>query len=391
MQNLHAGESSFGMVYLGVDTLSPGGEGVKHWGGKLAALFKAELAEQDLPKLPVEVDRAPDARAVDWVAVKNKYFAQILVPAEGGEGFSIHARREVTPRELRDPDFVPKLGAIEDVAATVNLAATVLQPGQAITNQLQYFIGPKKYDDLAVLGLHQVGVMELGDWIRPIATLLLKTLNLIHEHVWPHNYGVAIMLLTIIIRIIFWPITHKSTESMKRMAEVQPLVTEIRAKYKDNPQKMQQEIMALYKAHKINPLGGCLPMLIQIPVFFALFVVLRSAIELRFASFLWIQDLSEPENLLAGVLPLPLNILPILMAATMYWQQKLMPTAGDPAQAKMMRILMPGMMLVFLYNFASGLALYWTTQNILMIVQQLLTLRKQKLKALAAKAQSPGK
>jgi YidC/Oxa1 family membrane protein insertase len=162
------------------------------------------------------------------------------------------------------------------------------------------------------------------------------------------------------------------------MGEIQPLVKEIQAKYKDNPQKQQQEVMALYKEHKVNPMGGCLPMLVQIPVFIALFVVLRSAIELRFAPFLWIRDLSEPENLLAGMIPVvgSLNILPLVMAGTMFWQQKLTPGAGDPQQQKMMAF-MPLLMLVFFYSFASGLVLYWTTNQCLMIAQQLINKRRQ--------------
>jgi len=212
--------------------------------------------------------------------------------------------------------------------------------------------------------------MEFG-MFAPICKFLLWVLNFIHDILWPHNYGVAIILLTVIIRVLFWPITHKGTESMRRMQDIQPLMKEIREKHKDNPQKQQQAMMGLYKEHKVNPIGGCLPMLIQLPVFFALFVVLRSAIELRFASFLWIRDLSEPENLFSNVLPIGLNILPIIMAVTMVWQQKLTPTTADPRQAKMMQF-MPVMMLFLFYTFAAGLVLYWTVSQCLMIVQQML-------------------
>jgi YidC/Oxa1 family membrane protein insertase len=141
---------------------------------------------------------------------------------------------------------------------------------------------------------------------------------------------------------------------------------------------MQQETMKFYKENKVNPMGGCLPMLIQIPVFIALFVVLRSAIELRFSKFLWIRDLSEPENLFAGLIPVvgSLNILPLLMSATMVWQQKLTPSAGDPQQQKMMAIMMPIMMLFFFYTMPSGLVLYWTTSNLIMIIQMMI--KKQK-------------
>ncbi len=364
-----------GIVSLGVDTLSPGGEKVQHWGGKIEKLFKTEMEERELGGLPLVINLPPRDNPVDWVAAKNKYFVQILTPPEGtGERAWIYARRALAPRELGDPAFAPrKMTEIVEVGAAVELAGQRLEPGQSIERAFTLYAGPMKYSELHALRLHQVDVMEFGMW-APVGKLLLRVLNLIHDYVPPHNYGIAIILLTLIVRIVFWPITHKSTESMKRMAAVAPLVTQLREKHKDNPQKMQQEIMALYKEHKVNPLGGCLPMLIQIPVFIALFVVLRSAIELRFASFLWIADLSEPENLLPGLLPfgLPLNILPLLMAGTMYLQMKLSPSAGDPAQQKIMSVMMPGMMLIFLYNFASGLALYWTTQNVLMIVQQIL-------------------
>ncbi len=374
---------SVGFVYLGVDTLSPGGEGVQHWSSKIASFFKQEQKEKNLPKLPVSISHSPIERPVDWVSAKNKYFAQIVTPEDGSDGAVIHATRDVSAREKSDPDFAPKMTPIEEVSASLLNGATIVPARQSLTpRHLEYYVGPMKYDVLHKMSLHRVDVMELGMW-RPIGKVLLVVMNFIHDHLWPHNYGLAIILLTIIVRMVFWPITHKSTESMKRMAEVQPLVTEIRAKHKDNPQKMQQEIMALYKERKINPLGGCLPMLIQIPIFIALFMVLRSAIELRFASFLWIKDLSEPENLFAGALGFPLNILPILMALTMFFQQKLTPTAGDPAQAKMMRVMMPGMMLFFLYNYASGLALYWTTQNLLMIIQQLVMQYKKKRAAAA--------
>ena len=377
-----------GVVSIGVDSLSPGGEKVQHWGGKIAKFFTAEMEERELPAVPLVYSAAPRDNPVDWVSAKNKYFVQILTPPEGtGERLWIHARRALAPREAADPAFAPrKMTEVEEVGAAVEFLSQRLEPGQSLERAYTLYVGPMKYSELHAMRLHQVDVMEFGMW-APIGKLLLRVLNFLHAHVPPYNYGIAIILLTVIVRIIFWPITHKSTESMKRMAAVAPLVTELRQKYKDNPQKQQQEIMALYKEHKVNPLGGCLPMLIQIPVFIALFVVLRSAIELRFASFLWIADLSEPENLLPGLLPfgLPLNILPLLMAGTMYLQMKLSPSAGDPAQQKIMAIMMPAMMLIFLYNFAAGLALYWTTQNVLMIVQQLMMKKNTVLLTPAAK------
>ncbi len=372
MQNLDEAVTR-GMVSLGVDTLSPGGEKVKHWGGTIPKWFKTVQKEKNLPKLPIQVEM-PVEKPVDWVAAKNKYFVQILTPEGGADDAVVRASREVADAERLDPRAGPKAAVPRTVSVAVVLPEFTLKGGEQLVRNSQYYIGPKKYSELSLYGMHQVNVMEFGMW-APIGKLLLKIMNWIRDVIWPHNYGIAIILLTIIIRIVFWPITHKSTESMKRMQAIQPLMKEIREKYKDNQQKQQQELMNLYKEHKVNPLGGCLPMLIQIPVFIALFVVLRSAIELRFAPFLWVRDLSQPENLLAGVLPIPLNILPIVMAVTMVWQQKLTPGTGDPNQQKMM-MFMPVMMLVMFYNFAAGLTLYWTTNQCLMIVQQLIMHRK---------------
>ena len=379
-------KDSAGVVTLGVDSLSPGGEKVQHWGGRIAKMFDAEMEDAGQTGLPVSLDVAPNDRPVDWVAAKNKYFVQIITPSEGAETCRVKARRTLDPREVAGGAAPKKMTELAEVAASAVFAGQTLAVGEKVERRLTYYAGPKKYSELSAAALHQVDVMEFGDWIKPISKLLLRVLNFIHDFI--PNYGIAIILLTIIVRVVFWPVTHKSTESMKRMQQVAPLVTALREKYKDNPTKQQQEIMALYKEHKVNPLGGCLPMLIQIPVFFALFTVLRSAIELRFADFLWIQDLSEPENLFAGMIPFvgSLNLLPLLMSATMYLQMKLSPSSGDPAQQKMMAIMMPIMMLFFLYSFASGLALYWTTQNVLMIIQQVMMKKKSPAPTALAKA-----
>ncbi len=381
MRNLEGEKPTAGMVDLGVDTLSPGGEGVKHWGSKVPKWFEEQQKERQSAKLPVAIDWPMD-KPVDWVGAKNKYFAQVLVPEGGGERCAVAASRAVTPAEAADPNFRPKAAEVAAISASIQFPEMSVKAGETFARPLQLYIGPKKYSELSRYGLHLADVMEFGMW-APIGKLLLLMMNGIYKYLWPHNYGIAIMLLTVIIRIVFWPITHKSTESMKRMQELQPLMKEIREKYKDQPQKMNTEMMALYKEHKVNPLSGCLPTLIQIPVFIALFVVLRSAIELRFAPFLWVKDLSQPENLLAGVLPIPLNILPIFMAAATVWQTKLTPSSGaDPNQQKMM-MFMPVLMLVMFYNFAAGLVLYWSTNTVLVIVQQLMMQRRK------SKVQSP--
>jgi len=196
-------------------------------------------------------------------------------------------------------------------------------------------------------------------------------LNFIHRYI--HNYGVAIILLTIFIKALFWPIAQKGMKSMRNMQKIQPKVTKLREKYKNDSTRMNQEMMNLYKTYKINPLGGCLPMVLQIPVFFALYKVLLQAIELRHAPFmLWITDLSAPDRLWMG-LNLPylggIPILTLLMGGSMFLQQKMSPAPADPTQAKIMMFL-PIIFTFMFLNFASGLVLYWLVNNLLSIGQQ---------------------
>lgn len=376
-----------GMINMGVDSLPPAGS-VENWGKVIPKQFKNIREETGAAALPQEINWKPAPKPADWVAAKNKYFVQILKPdGDGADWIEIYARRKITADELNGRRA--KDAIVDAVGAKLGFNSQVLAAGEEYTRTFEYYIGPKNFGMLSKLSHGREGAMGFEEnaymdfIVVPTAKLLLRLLNLLHDHVYA-NYGVAIILLTLIVKIVFWPITHKGTESMRRMASVQPEMAHIREKYKDNPQKMQQAMMALYKEHKINPIGGCLPMLVQIPVFFALFVVLRIAIELRFADFLWIHDLSAPERIFEFGFAIPLlgwdalNILPLLMTITMVIQQKMTPTAGDPQQQKIMMIMMPAMMLFFLYNFASGLALYWTTQNVLMIVQQLLYKQRKK-------------
>ena len=372
MRDLPGETKQSGYVYLGVDALPGSGDKVQYLGKELPGLFDGKRNPQSLA-LPATCESAwPKINTVDWVAVKNKYFTQILMPNDATESPRLYAERAMLPDETATNLHAEKMTALSEVSVAVMFPEARVESDKPLMRNMQFYVGPKLYAALAPLKRSVVDVMEFGFW-GPVGKVLLWIMNAIAA-VWPHNYGLAIILMTILVRIIFWPLTRKGTQSMKRMQAVQPLMTEIRTKFKDNPQKQQQEMMKLYKEHKINPLGGCLPMLVQIPVFIALFVVLRSAIELRFAHFLWIKDLSEAENLIQFGFAIPLvgwsalNILPILMALTMAWQQKLTPSTGDPQQQKIMMI-MPVMMLFFFYNFASGLSLYWTTNQILMIVQ----------------------
>ena len=296
--------------------------------------------------------------AQTWVALKNRFFVTALASTTAANtGFSATVERDVSAANYR-----PK-----SVSAKVRI-----DPGEAASVTSVFYVGPKKQALLWDLGMKDV--MEFGMW-RWICYPVVWALNLFHG--WLPNYGIAIILLTILVRVLFWPLTHKSTVGMKKMQEIQPLMKEIQAKYKDNPQRLQQETWALYKEKKVNPMSSCLPMLIQIPVFIALFNVLRSAVELRYAPFLWIADLSEPEALFASWFPFGgLNILPILMAATMALQSALTPSTGDKNQQKMMMVFMPIMMLVMFYSFPSALSLYWTLSQVFSIVQMWLIRRK---------------
>ncbi len=369
-----------GVSILGVDSHTPAG-GINFWGRKLNKLYK------DANK-PESIDAIPEgmhSQIVDWVAAKNKFFTQILSPSE-----PIATMAVLSSRDINEKGILPT-----DIAAALAFKPVVVNAGDSYELNYSYFIGPKNYSILKETGNNMEKVMEFEtigffswmNWLmEPSRQALLWTLNLFYGVV--HNYGIAIILLTLLIRILFWPLTHKSTESMKRMQEIQPQVKALQAKYgKSNPQVLQQETMKLYKENKVNPMGGCLPMFIQIPVFIALFTVLRNAIELRYSGFLWIADLSQPENLFAGHVPFvgSLNILPLLMSVSMIWQQKLTTpgTAATPEQQqqqKMMMFMMPIMMLFFFYSMPSGLVLYWTTSNLLMIAQTGMRNLKKKVK-----------
>ena len=291
-----------------------------------------------------------------WVALKSRFFAQVLTSSTPNAGYRVGVRRASGGGALR----------IVTVDGAMLFPAAVIQPGGTLERGYSLYIGPKKFSVLRHFGPKSGDIMDFGTW-KYICIAVLELLNVLFAVF--HNYGVAIILITVLVRIAFWPLTHKSTESMKKMQEIQPLLKEVQAKFKDDPQKLMQEQQAIYREHKVNPMSSCLPMLIQIPFFIAIFFVLRSAVELRFAPFLWIRDLSDQENLFPGLLPLPINILPIVMAVTMFLQSKLTPSMGDASQQKMMMLMMPAMMLVMFYTMPSALVLYWSVSQILAIVQ----------------------
>ena len=254
-----------------------------------------------------------------------------------------------------------------------------LDPGQTFTYKFKLYMGPKKTEEMKKEYPLLTKALYFGIFDF-VAKPLLYGLKFFNK--FTHNYGWDIVILTVLLRLLFFPLNHFSYKSMKRMQELQPIFQRLREKYKDDPKTLNKELMDLYKRYKINPFSGCLPILIQIPVFIAFYKVLLMAIELRHAPFiLWITDLSAPERLYIGNFHIPylggIPLLTILMGASMYLQQKLSPSVSDPFQAKIMN-LMPIIFTILFINFPSGLVLYWFVNNILSIGQQYFTLKISK-------------
>ena len=303
---------------------------------------------------------------VEYAGVTNQFFATVLRPMEP-------AVTNIWAKSSQHA-LAPNAKPVTSVNAGLFLPSIVLEPGQPRTISYRIFIGPKHNDMLRKMDGHWGKgwghVMQYG-WFDIVSRSLNWILNFYHKLLdgvaknW--SWGLAIIFLTITVRIFIWPLHAKSTHTMKRMAKLQPKMAELKEKYPDDPNKLNTEMMGLYKKYGINPLGGCLPMLLQIPIFFGFYRMLQYAVELRGQGFLWVHDLSQPDTLthIAGV---PINILPIVMAISSYVQIRMIPMTGDKMQQNIMKF-MPLMFFFFCYNFASALALYWTTQNIFSIGQ----------------------
>jgi YidC/Oxa1 family membrane protein insertase len=290
---------------------------------------------------------------LQWAGFADKYFLTAIL-SEGGSIASVEVKKNGA-------------GFLESTVSSPRITVT---PGQSVTVVHRLFVGPKDIDILKAQGNSLEQSLDLG-WFTVIAKPLLYTLKYFYRYVG--NYGVAIIIITIILKALFFPLTHKSYKSMKDMQKIQPMMAALKEKYKDDREGMNRAVMELYRDHKVNPLGGCLPMLVQIPVFFALYKALMFSIELRHAPFyFWITDLSGPDNLFGQMLGLPFVIgpLPLLMGATMFIQQKMTPSTMDPMQAKMM-LALPVVFTFMFLNFPSGLVLYWLLNNVLTIGQQM--------------------
>jgi len=295
---------------------------------------------------------------IDWAGYGDNYFLTAVIPESGQGPWNLRI-------EKRDPAGLTevRLGTLQAAGKEVGEAAEILRFG--------LYFGPKDIDRLKALGHNLASAINFG-WFDPIAKPLLYLLKFFFRFL--HNYGLAIILLTVLIKIAFWPLAQKSAQSMKTMQKLQPKLAKLKEKYGDDKERLNKELMQLYRTYKVNPMSGCLPMLLQIPVFFALYKVLLQAIELRHAPFsLWINDLSAPDRLMIPGVEIPylggIPVLTLLMGASMFLQQKMSPTSLDPTQARMMMML-PLVFTFFFINFPSGLVLYWLVNNILSIAQQ---------------------
>ena len=298
---------------------------------------------------------AQNVNAAEWVAASNQFFTSLVVPLTG--------KADAVWGKSFDIDPAQKAYGLE---GAMHLPGFRVEAGQTYNARFQLYLGPKLYHQLARLEHNEAEVMEFGIF-KIICQALLNALNTLHSLLG--NYVAAILALTTIVKLSLWPLQNKANASMRRMSALSPKIQELREKYKDDPTRMNQETMKLYKEYGINPVGGCLPMLIQIPIFFGLFTMLRQAVELRGAHFFWIHDLSQPDTVAhLPVVGWPINILPLIMAATSFWMTHLTPKSGDPTQQRMM-MFMPIIFIVFCYNFAAALALYYTAQNLFTILQ----------------------
>ena len=349
-----SGEIVTGAFVADIKALPPEGKQSYYSYVGIVLLLDDKLEEVKIKKASEPKDLAG---RIGWMAYEDDFFISAVIPDEPSKA-SFKGR--LLPSGILEGTHMPP--------------SISLHPSERVSSSYTLYLGPRELGILKQLGKNLERAISFG-WTDIIAKPLLYLLRFFNQYI--NNYGVSIILLTILIKILFWPLTHKSYKSMKEMQKLQPRMAKIREKYKNNKAQLNKEMMGLYKTYKVNPMGGCLPMIIQLPVFFALFRILGSAIELRQAPFmLWIKDLSAPDRLFNFPFSIPfmeppygIPVLTLLMGASMFLQQKMTPTPGDPMQAKIMMFL-PLIFTFMFINFPSGLVLYWFVNNILSIGQQ---------------------
>ncbi len=305
---------------------------------------------------------------VTWAAVNNQFFASVYT----GDTTGI----STTTRRVELPPFPGSTRPNKGLTGVVSYTVPALAGGGSAELGGELYVGPKEYDRLRMFEQKQSEVMQFAPYFFSkifLSGIVAPVLNLtmVKLEGWVGNWGVAIVLMTLLLKIVTLPFTLAASRSAKRMAKLQPLMKEVREKYKDQPQKLNEATLKIFKENKVNPMGGCLPILITMPLFVAFFAMLQSTAELRFQSFLWSHDLSAPDTV-ARLFGLPINIMPLLMGATMIYQMKLTPTpTTDNAQAQIMKF-MPIVFTLICYNFAAALALYSTVNGVFTIIQQII-------------------
>ncbi len=330
---------------------------------------------------PPESFLHPSGAKTLWAGVSNKYFAVILYPEKPFDAI-VPQRIEVEENEIMPPGFWDRMFGRPGRRQSYYLATVggkyhelTVAPDTELSLSFKYYSGPKIIANLRNFAPSASKIMHLGwgplDWL---ARILLRSLIFLKSICG--SYGWGIIILTIIVRMLFWPITHKATSSMKKMQKLQPRIKDIREHYKSDPKIMNAKVMELYREEKVNPLGGCLPILLQIPVFIALYQTLDGVVELRQVSFWWAADLAKPDYV-GSIFGIAIHPLVIIMSALMILQQKLTPAAMEPAQQKMM-MAMPLLMLFLLYDLPAGLTLYWTVSQIFSIIQLLVQQKMNK-------------
>jgi YidC/Oxa1 family membrane protein insertase len=329
----------------------------------LASLHEGSVEREHLQGLGVSGffgggEKVKDfVREVDWAGVETTYFISAVLPDDPTQASARFIATEPGQAGVAQVYFDP----------------VQLPPGQAAERVYRGYIGPKEAERLEAMGGGLGESIDVGwSWVAPLTRIFGWLLEALYSVI--PNYGLAIIVLTILVRVVTAPLTNKQMRSMERMRALSPKLQELKEKYGDDRQKQSEEMMRLYRQEGVNPLGGCLPMILQLPVFIGLFYALRSSIQLRQAPFVgWIDDLSAPEALF--VIPgieIPFRVLPLVMGGTMLLQQRITPMQQmDPAQQKMMMTMMPIVMTVVFYQFPSGLVLYWMVSNMLAIAHQL--------------------
>jgi YidC/Oxa1 family membrane protein insertase len=336
---------------------------------------------------PERPEYRSNADQIRWAAVANQYFTtQAVIFTEPGAtpetlskvlGNNVWAKRSEIPATVWRAANHALTGdhRLYNVDGAIGMPQIALLPKASEVRKIEIYAGPRELRRLRLLSEHRSDVLDYGSFLGiptgPFSKLLLNSMNWLYSKVG--SYALAIVLLTIIVKAILWPLQSKANKNMKKMAELNPEIKRIQEKHKDDPVKFQQEMGKVWKRAGVNPLSGCWPIFIQIPIFIGFYNMLGKAVELRHHGFLWVHDLSAPDTV-AHLIGIPINPLPLLMAVTMYISMQLTPSSGDPMQRRLF-MLMPLMFIFMCYNFASALALYWTVQNIISIIQILINKR----------------